>query len=163
MQKTSINLPEIRLVGIKMCTSYAIESNPETGKISSTVKRFVGEELFTKIPNRIKPNVVYCVYTEYESDYKGEYTYFVGEEVSSFEDVPHELETLAIPPQSYTKFTTDPGPMPQVLINAWYEIWDMSRDDLGGERGYHTDFEVYDERANDPNKAVLDIFIGLRK
>lgn len=32
---------------------------------------------------------------------------------------------------------------------------------LGGQRAYKADFEVYDQRAADPNSAVLDIYIGL--
>jgi predicted transcriptional regulator YdeE len=51
--------------------------------------------------------------------------------------------------------------MPQVDIEAWQKIWAMSDDELGGARSYTTDFEVYDERARDPQNTVLDIYIGI--
>ena len=31
---------------------------------------------------------------------------------------------------------------------------------LSGKRKYIADFEVYDERASDPNNTVIDIYIG---
>lgn len=33
---------------------------------------------------------------------------------------------------------------------------------LGGERSYIADFEVYDERASDHLNVVLDIYIGIK-
>jgi len=38
----------------------------------------------------------------------------------------------------------------------------MSSNDFGGKRAYQADFEVYDQRARDPNNTVLDIHIGIR-
>jgi predicted transcriptional regulator YdeE len=52
--------------------------------------------------------------------------------------------------------------MPMVLINAWQGIWRMPPESLGGERRYHTDFEVYDERASDPQNTILDIYVGIK-
>ena len=39
----------------------------------------------------------------------------------------------------------------------------MSSSEIGGDRGYITDFEVYDERARDHQNVTLDIYIGLKK
>lgn len=63
-----------------------------------------------KILNRKKPAVTYCVYTEYESDHNGDFTYFIGEEVSSFDNLPQGFVSLTIPAQTYAKFTNAPGP-----------------------------------------------------
>jgi predicted transcriptional regulator YdeE len=173
MNKAFIERNEIKLIGIKARTSYDIEMNRKDlgnpaeeenhGKIFPVIKRYFHEPVFENIPNRVKPGTTYCVYTEYESDYKGEYTYFVGEEVSSFEQLPEGLETLTIPAQKYAKFTTEPGAMPNVVVNAWKDIWNMSPGDLGGKRRYHSDFEIYDERSANHSAIVLDIFIGIEK
>lgn len=32
---------------------------------------------------------------------------------------------------------------------------------FGGKRKYIADFEIYDQRAADPNNAVIDIYIGM--
>jgi len=39
----------------------------------------------------------------------------------------------------------------------------MSREVLGGERAYKADYEVYDQRATDPQNAQLEIRVGLRE
>ena len=115
-----------------------------------------------KIPYRTKPGTTFCVYTCYDSDYKGAYTYFIGEEVESFDDrLPDGFHNLIIPGQHYAKFTSTPAPMPDVIVNAWQNIWDMSAKELGGRRCYHSDFEIYDERAADHQNIVLDIYVGI--
>ena len=60
----------------------------------------------------------------------------------------------------YQKFTTKTGPFPDVLIDAWEKIWKMDSLDFGGRRKYIADFEIYDERAVDPESAAVDIYIG---
>jgi predicted transcriptional regulator YdeE len=161
MQKTRAKMPEIKLVGITVRTNNKAEFDTATAKIGSCVQHYFHQQVADKIPHRKNPGTTFSVFTDYESDYTGEYTYFIGEEVSSIDDTPEGLESHSIPPQTYIKFTTEPGPMPNVVIDAWQEIWKMSPEDLGGQRRYHTDFEIYDERANDPQNVVLDLYIGL--
>lgn len=162
MQKQIIQLPEIRLIGITTRTNNASEMKPETGKIPSMIQRYFHGGLSEKIMNRKNPDTTFCVYTNYASDVTGDYTYFIGEEVMSLEEVPEGFETLTIPPQSYAKLTNQPGLMPSVCIGMWQNIWAMNTSDLGGERSYIADFEVYDQRSTDPKNTVLDIYIGLR-
>jgi predicted transcriptional regulator YdeE len=162
MQKITITLPEIRLVGITTRTNLASEMNLATAKIGATVQKYFHGGLSEKIKNRKKPGVTYCIYTDYESDFTGDYTYFIGEEVDSFDGLPEGFEMLIIPVQNYAKFTTDSGPMPTVCISAWQKIWTMTSAEFGNERAYIADFEVYDERALDHQNVVLDIYVGLR-
>lgn len=161
MQKTSIKLNKINLMGIKIRTSYELENSPNTSKIHPCVINYFHNKIFDNIPNRKNPGKTYCLYAEYDSDYKGAYSYFIGEEVLSFENELQGLEKITIPEQNYVKFTTPTGPMPHVVKNAWQEIWDMPSEKLG-KRNYCSDFEVYDERALDPSQVVLDLFIGIK-
>lgn len=162
MFQTTVALPEIHLVGISVRTSYENEIDKMKGKIFPCVQRYFHGSLIDKIPNRKKPGVTYCVYTNYESDCMGAYTYFIGEEVSTFDtELPDGYQKITLPQQIYTKFTTNPAPMPDVIVNAWETIWKMTPKELGGKRVYHSDFEVYDERAADHNKVVLDIYVGI--
>ena len=163
MQKQITRLEEIRLVGITIRTNNANEMNPETGKIGPTVQKYFKHGLAEKIINRKNPGTTFCVYTNYESDVTGEYTYFVGEEVTAFGSMAEGLETLTIPTQNYAKFTNEPGPMPSVCIGMWQNIWAMKSSDLGGDRAYIADFEVYDNRSIDKNNTILDIYIGIKK
>jgi predicted transcriptional regulator YdeE len=162
MHKSFTKKMQIKLAGIGVRTSYAQEQDREKSQIIHCVQRYFHQKLFEQIPHRVHPGTTFCAYTEYESDYKGAYTYFIGEEVSFFAGLPEGFRQLLIPAQSYVKFTTNPAPMPQVVVNAWQAIWKISSQELGGERLYLTDFELYDERAADHQKVVLDLYIGVR-
>ncbi len=162
MQQTLIAKPEIKLVGISLRTSYQNESDKMKGHIFPCIQRYFHGKLYDKIPHRAKPGTTFCVYTDYESDYTGAYTYFIGEEVTSLDSpLPEGLQMLSIPQQQYVKFTTGPAPMPDVIVNAWTHIWKSSLES-GGTRRYTADFEIYDERAADHQNIVLDIYIGVR-
>ncbi|MES2212120.1 MAG: GyrI-like domain-containing protein [Pseudomonadota bacterium] len=164
LKQKIVEYPELQLVGITARTSNAAEFNPETAKIGATVQQYFQNGLSDKIPHRSKPGTTYCVYTDYENKHHGEYTYFIGEAVSETNELPEGFSTCVIPKQFYAQHTTEPGPMPAVVINAWQRIWAMSPAELGGERSYKADFELYDERAtSDPThqKVVVDVCIGI--
>lgn len=163
MKKTTTQLPDMTLVGITVRTNNKAEAafDSENAKIFPCIQRYFGQQLAEKIPHRKNPGTTFCVYTEYESDHTGDYTYFVGEEVSQSNGDLEGFETHIIPSQNYTKFTTGPAPMPNVIRDAWFKIWEMSPDALGGKRRYHSDFEIYDQRAADHQNIVMDIYIGL--
>jgi predicted transcriptional regulator YdeE len=166
MQKTLTNMPEIKLVGIKTRTNNAniFEQNPANNKIAAAVQKYFHNALMEKIVLRKKPGTTYCVYTDYVNDFNGDYTYFIGEEVTSFDAIlPEGFTKLTIPAQNYVKFTNGPGPMPEVCMNMWQKIWQMTPTELSGERSYNADFEIYDERAMDHNSVELDIYVGIKR
>jgi hypothetical protein len=68
MQKTSITMPEIILVGICVRTSYEQESDKMKGNIFPCVQRYFHGQFFEKIPNRKKPGTPFCAYTNYEDE-----------------------------------------------------------------------------------------------
>jgi len=163
MNKTNTQLLEIRLIGVTERTSNALEMNQDTAKISATMKKFFSCDMQGQILERKNPGTVFAVYTNYQSDEHGEYTYFVGEEVNDFRNIPQGFETLIIPAQNYVKFTSNPGQMPWVCIDMWKNIWQMTPSDLSGIRSYIADFEVYDKRSHNREQAVLDIYLGIIK
>jgi predicted transcriptional regulator YdeE len=162
MKQVQVEQAEKKIVGIKTRTNNQQEANPLEGKIFPTIQQYFHQNIAVNIPNRIHPGTTFCIYTDYESDCNGEYTYFIGEEVDSFEGIPSDLETLVIPVQKYVKFTNGPGSMPEVVQKPWYQIWQMTPKDFGGTRSYIADFEIYDERARDHQNIVLDIYIGIQ-
>jgi predicted transcriptional regulator YdeE len=162
MKKELIDKQEIKLVGLTTRTNNKNEMDPKTAKIGGLFGRFFSENIASKISNRKNPGVTLSIFTDYDSDEHGDYTYFLGEEVESFQNVSTDLQTLIIPKAKYQKFTTTKGKMPEVVVSAWQEIWKMSADDFSGKRSYIADFEVYDERASDPSNTSLDIYIGIK-
>jgi len=164
MKQTASVLTELMLVGVTTRTNNTqiFEQDPSVNKIAATVQKYFHGGLSSKIANRKNPGTTFCVYTHYESDMNGDYTYFIGEEVTSFHEIGDDFKTLIIPAQSYAKFTNQPGPMPLVCIDMWKSIWKMEAEELGGERAYIADFEVYDHRSVDHNNVELDIYIGVK-
>lgn len=161
MQIVDTTLEEIKLVGIFVRTNNKNEFTPNLGKIPGNFNRYFGEKMFEKIQHRIKPFVTYAVYTEYESNENGEYTHFLGEEVSSFANQDtSSFKTITIPKSNYLKFTSAKGKMPDIVINVWQKIWSMQPTEFNGKRNFVADFELYDSRASDPENAQVDIYIG---
>lgn len=160
-----IHLPEIKLLGITTRTNnkHLFESDPSTNKVAALVQEYFRHGLAEQMSNRKKPGTTLCVYTKYESDEHGDFTYFIGEEVTSFDESSDNFERLIIPEQHYAKFTSQPGAMPAVCIDLWKNIWKMEPAELGGNRAYVADFELYDERSIDHSNVILDLYIGIKK
>jgi predicted transcriptional regulator YdeE len=162
MKKERVYLNEKNFVGLTGRTSFALEQDPATATLGPLVQQYFKEGFADKIPNRKNPGDTIILYTNYDSNYQGSYLFGIGEEV--FDDkTNHWGEQMMIPKGPYLKFTTKPGPMPKVVVDAWKAIWALEeKGDLGGERRYNVDFELYGERAADPLKTVVDIFIGIK-
>lgn len=162
MKNKIIKLPEIHLIGFSVRTNNKNEMNPETAKIGGLISSFFSNQQSNHILHRLNPGVTYSVYTDYDSDEHGEYIYFFGEAVTSIENQDlTKFKSLHIPESHYQKLTTESGKMPDVVISAWQKIWTMNEIELGGKRKYIADFEIYDEKASDPNNSVVDIYIGI--
>jgi len=162
MQETITSLGNLVLVGTEVRTSNAKEGNPDTAKIGPHFYQYISQQTAEKIDGRLAPYTTYSVYTKYESNEHGEYTHFLGESVDpSSKQTHNDLIKLEIPASKYKKFTTNEGPMPGIVIEAWQKIWAMTPEELGGKRTYIADFEVYDQRSADPAHAVVDIYVGI--
>ncbi len=160
MHFEKINYSAKALVGLHIRTGF---NDSKNSKIQFLVQEYFSDKIATKIPFRKNPGVTYAVYTDYSSDEYGEYLYFIGEAVEKIEKLPLGLSTVSIQAGKYLKFTTAAGKMPEVIVQAWQNIWSSTKENLlDGTRNYRTDFEVYDERANDPRNTVVDIFVGVK-
>ncbi len=162
MHKEWLTLNNFSVAGLSARTCNQNEMTLSKAKIGILMADYWHNNLSATLGARLNPGTTYAVYTDYASDEHGDYTYLLGEHVTSQE--PQALtsfSTTVIPAGRYVKFTTEAGPMPQIVINAWHAIWQMTPSDLAGTRSYQADFEVYDKRALDPAHAIVDIYIGL--
>lgn len=103
-----------------------------------------------------------AVYTNYESDFNGEYSFILGKEVSSLENVPAGMTAKTLPAAKYGVFTSERGPIPAIVIDLWKFIWGIKPGQIGGDRAYIGDFEVYDGRSSDPKSAQIDLFLSIK-
>lgn len=148
------------VAGLTARTNNAHEMSGK-GKIGNVWQDFLRPNLAVKIPNRIGVDLV-AVYTDYETDHTGHYTYLLGLPTTSAEAMPANLTVKHIPPGRYAVLSSNRGPIMQVVPEIWQRIWSMSPEELGGTRAFKTDYEIYDQRAADPENAQIDVYIGLR-
>jgi predicted transcriptional regulator YdeE len=149
----------ISIVGIQVRTNNAREL-AGTGQIGSLWGRFFAEDLASRIHHRTSESF-YAVYSNYSSDENGDYDYLLGCPVSSIESLPAGMTYAAIPTGDYAVFTTETGPVAEVVQAAWRHIWSLAPEELGHRRSFLTDFEIYDHRAADPANAKVEIYLGL--
>lgn len=138
----------------------AIRTSNEPGQAEKDIpglwSRFLSGGLIEKIPNRIN-NDVYCVYTDYEKDHTKPYTTILGCKVSKLDNIPEGFIGKSISGGNCSVFTAT-GKIPEgVVFHEWVKIWNS-----GISRAYTADFEVYSEKAQNPDKAVIDIFVAVK-
>lgn len=119
--------------------------------------RFMSEGVTAQLESR-QGDAIYCVYTEYESDHTKPYTVIIGHRVSSQEMVPEGMHSCLIQGGTYAQFVAKGNLKGEALPKAWHTIWES-----GIDRSYTTDFEYYDERAQNPEDGEADVFIATRK
>jgi predicted transcriptional regulator YdeE len=146
-------------VGIAARTSNAKEMSGD-GVIGKQWGRLMAEGLLVKIPNKTDKSIV-AVYTDYATDHDGEYTFVLGAPGSDAA-VPAGMVAKRIPAGRYAVFTTEKGPAAKVVPEAWMRINSLPKSAVGGDRVYGADFEIYGERASDPQSAQVDIYVGIK-
>ena len=149
-----INVPieSFFVVGIEGRTSNARELSGE-GVIGRFWSRLFQEQLLNQIPNRVNDEIV-AVYSDYESDKDGEYTYLLGARVHMPTKAPDGMGSRAIASGSYGMFTAQGGPPADMVIGIWKEIWSLENSKKL-KRAYETDFEVYGENA-------VNVYLGVK-
>ena len=147
-----VTLEEKMITGISVRTN---NSDPNMGAmIGELWNRFYSNGIVETLKEKKAP--VFGVYTEYESDEKGDYTVIAGcetEKVSEKEKVSPEYKCCWIPAGCYAKFTVEGNG--EEVAAAWREIWQMNL-----SRAFESDFEEYQE---DREKGLrIQIYVGLK-
>lgn len=119
------------------------------------------DALLDRIPSKADANTL-AVYTDYESDRNGEYTFLIGARVSSAANIPAGMVTVKIPAGRFAVFTSEKGFVGKVVPETWARIWAIPKSAPGGDRSYRADYELYDQRAADPQNAQVDIYVGIK-
>lgn len=116
--------------------------------------KFFNENIPAKIPNRIDGNIL-ALYTDYEGDYTKPYSWILGCEVSSLNEIPAGLVGKVIPESKYAIFTTQ-GEFPQGLNTAWQSVWKSNL-----SRAYTSDFELYRSDFNPHENPEVKVYIAI--
>ncbi|MGE7091557.1 effector binding domain-containing protein [Lysinibacillus sp. NPDC048646] len=155
-----IEKDSFKVVGVTTRTSNANESTSQA-KIPQLWSAFYEQNVVQQISNQVNRAVTYGLYADYESDVNGHYSLTLGMAVSAIDEVPEGMEVKLVPAAKYLVFTSEKGPIPEVVIKAWQDIWAWFANSEV-ERTYTGDFEKYNERCANPNEAQVDIYIAIK-
>jgi predicted transcriptional regulator YdeE len=160
MNPKAVQQERFTVMGISVRTSNA-EQMTAAAPIGKQWERLFKEGVLAAIPNKADANIV-AVYSDYASDKDGEYNYLLGARVTKVESVPAGMTVKNVPAGRYAVFTSERGPVQKVVVEMWQRVWATPKSALGGDRAYKADYEVYDQRAQNPADSVVDLYIGVR-
>jgi len=146
-------LPARTVVGVTRRTSNA--DGRSVTDIPAGCTEFLKTNAAAKIRNRAAPPAMYAVYSDYETDWTGEYSYMIGCGVTRAEKAPEGMEIRRIPEQTYAVFNAK-GQMPDEVLAVWSMVWGSRL-----PRTYTYDFEVFDERFTRPKAKEVDVCVAI--
>ena len=143
-----------KIVGIEIRTRNA--DNQAEKDMTVLWGTFINDNIMEKIPNKTNLDV-YCIYTNYESDFTGEYSVILGCEVTLLpEELPNNMIYKEIPDMKGLVFEAC-GKIPESIVKTWNEIWSTPLD-----RAYIADIEKYKLSDFQDENAVVEVFISMR-
>lgn len=149
------------VVGIAVRTNNAREMTGQ-GMIPQQWQKFFQQGILEQIPNKVDPTI-FALYTNYASDRNGDYDFVIGAKVSKVSTLPPGMVAKTVPAGNYAILTSAKGPAAKVVPEAWQKIWTMEdKAQLGGTRVYRADYEVYDQRSQNPQDSEVDIYVGIK-
>lgn len=150
MQKLS----PFKIIGI------STETTNKNGKAAVDLgklwEQFFSENIAGRIANKLSDEI-YSIYTDYESDYTGNYKAIIGLKVDSLNKIPNDLIGREFEGGTYQKFVAK-GKLPDAVASSWNEIWEKDKE---LNRRYNADFEVYGQKSQDGENSEVEIFIAV--
>ncbi len=148
------SIQKFQVIGISVRTTN------ENGQVAVDVpalwNRFITEGIANQIPGKLSDSL-YCIYTDYEKDHTKPYTTILGCKVENLQNIPAGMVGITVESATYSKHIAKGNILQGLVFSEWTKIWNS---DLN--RGYTADFEVYDERAQNPENAEVDIFVAIK-
>lgn len=118
--------------------------------------RFFAEQIALTIPHKVSDDI-YCVYTDYESNFMGEYTCILGCMVKNTDNIPERMIAKKIEASDYRLYK-GMGEIHKAVGKTWETIWQQP----DSFRKYTADFDVYGEEAQDPANAVVYTYLSVK-
>ena len=146
------------VIGIQVRTNNAKEGSGN-GDIPKLWQRLFGEGILNQIPDR-SDQLITVVYTNYASDWNGDYDYTLGAKVKSGTKPPEGMVSVTVPAGKYLEFESARGTGQTVVPEVWKQIWTYFQDPANPKREYKADFERYE--PSDPANVQAHIFIRLK-
>lgn len=143
------------VVGISIRTSN--KNGKAMQDIGALWKRFFAENISAIIPNKVSEDI-YCMYTDYESDFTGEYTAILGCKVSSTDNIPEGLISKEVSASKYHIYEAT-GEVHEAVGKTWGYIGGQAENT---DRAYEADFDVYGKDAADSKNATVRTYLSVK-
>lgn len=147
-------IQKFSVIGISVRTTN--ENGQASQDIPALWNKFMSEGIVEQIPNKTD-NSIYCIYTEYEKDHTKPYTTILGCKVLTLDNIPIGMIGKTFEEATYTKHIAKGNIMQGMVFGEWTKIWNSDLD-----RTFTADFEVYGEKAQNPENAEVDIFVAVK-
>ena len=141
MPPVSEKIPAFRVAGIAVRTRNSDEMNPDTSRIGGLWDRFFSESWEHKLPQPGADGRIFGVYSAYESNEQGAFDVLAGVAAPEDAQVVGGASTIAIEAGDYLVFHGQ-GSMPQMVIDAWGEVWRYFGENPQIQRRFTTDIEA---------------------
>lgn len=148
MEFETVMLQERKVAGYTTRTNNA---SPEMGTVIGGLWQKFFAEGYGALPNKTDGKTM-GIYTDYENDEKGDYTFMTGCVVEG--EVPEGFEVKTAPAGKYAKFIVR-GNMMTAVGEFWQKLWSMEL-----ERTFVFDYEEYQNA--DPDNCEIHIYIGIK-
>lgn len=148
MEYEIVELKETKVAGY---TARTNNSSTDMGMVIGGLWQRFFSEGYGAIPDKTTGKTM-GIYTDYESDEHGDYTFMTACAVNG--DIPAGFEVRTLPSGKYAKFIVR-GNMMTAVGEFWQKLWQMPLD-----RTYVFDFEEYQNA--DPENCEIHIYIGIR-
>ena len=149
-----MRIQKFNVIGISVRTT---NENGQSGKdIPALWNTFMSEAIQSTIPGKISEEL-FCIYTDYEKDHTKPYTTILGCKVDSLDFIPENMVGKTIASANYEQLIAKGNLTEGVVYNKWLEIWNLDLD-----RSFTADFEVYGEKAENPENAEVAIYIAIQ-
>ena len=141
-------IEKLMISGISVVTNNQNELDENNAKIPQLWDDYFSQDIYKKTFNKAKDGYMYGVYSDYVTGEEGDYTITVGVEVTK------PKKAIVIENQKYLVFTKQ-GELPDVVIEAWQEVWNYFDGEPEHERAYKIDFEKY------VSEEEIEIYISI--
>ncbi|MFA6535717.1 MAG: GyrI-like domain-containing protein [Candidatus Babeliales bacterium] len=159
MQYKIVQSNRILFAGIELRLNLTDEQAPQ--KIGNFWNKFFTEKILDKIVNAKKPINTMALYTNYDN--QGNYSMVIGCQATSRSNIPSdmtsEINVYEIPAAKYAVFSVT-GQFPQAVSDFWQKLW-LNKDNLGFQRAFTTDFELYDHRFSSATPE-MDVYTAIK-
>jgi predicted transcriptional regulator YdeE len=154
MHPVAVNAGDLLVAGVKLRTTHRIEAVAQTAKIPALWRRFFVDKVGDQIPDRLPDAAVLAIYSDYDRDDSGPYSFLIGHRVRTLEQMPTGMSGIWLLPARYLQFETGSRPY-DYPAGAWEEIRQFFALTHEYERTFEADYEIH-------RPEVVTIYVSIK-